>query len=174
MTSISSTPQRMDPRARLAARIAAAASAGAISADDRDALRGALDTIDASLASASPASNRAGGDGPGDMKSRIDGLIDAQAKSGALTDGQAAELRSFFAQGPDSGSGNPPPSASDHAGDEAGTPISEAAARQLDAMTAFLQKLRDAAASGASTYGGNARTNGKGGPATGRVIDRQA
>lgn len=173
MTSISSTPQRMDPRARLDARIAAAASAGAMSADDRDALRGALDAIDSSLASAGPASDGAGGN-PGDMKRRIDGLIDAQAKSGALSDGQAAELRRFFAQGPDSGSGGPPPSAADRASDEAGTPISEAAARQLDAMTAFLQKLRDAAASGSATYCGNARTNGSGGPATGRVIDRQA
>ncbi|MBN8810529.1 MULTISPECIES: hypothetical protein [unclassified Sphingomonas] len=162
MTSISSIAQRMD------ARIAAAASAGTISADDRDALRGALGTIDSSLASDHP------GSGTGGMKGRIDGLIDAQTRRGALTDDQAAELRRFFAEGPDGGPGSPPPSGDEIPGDDTGTPISEAAARRLDAMSAFLQKLRDAAASGTTTYGGNAGTRGNGDSATGWVIDRQA
>lgn len=163
MTSISSMSQRMD------ARIAAAASAGTISADDRDALRGALGAIDSSLASDQP-----GGSGAIGMQGRIDGLIDAQTRNGTLTDDQAAELRRFFAQGPDGDPAASPPSRGDTPGDDAGTPISEAAARQLDAMSAFLQKLRDAAASGAATYGGNARTRGNGDTATGWVIDRQA
>ncbi len=162
MTSISSMSQRMD------ARIAAAASAGTISADDRDALRGALGAIDTSLASDHPEG------GAGGMKGRIDGLIDAQTKSGALTDDQAAELRRFFAQGPDGGPGDPPPSRDDTADGADGTPISEAAARRLDAMSAFLQKLRDAAASGATTYDGNAGTRGNGDSPTGWVIDRRA
>lgn len=187
MTSISSMTPRPDPRAQMDARIAAAASAGTISSDDQNALSSALDTIDSSLAS-----DRASGGKPGDMKDRINGLIDSQVESGALTDDQAEELKSFFAQGPDGGKGGPggpqgaggpppgpPPSASgDSDGDsddtDTTTQISEAAARQLEAMTAFLQKLRDAAASGSATYGSNAGTSSNGSSATGWVIDRQA
>ncbi len=187
MTSISSLSQRPDPRAQMDARIAAAASAGTISSDDQNALSSALDTIDSSLSS-----DRAAGGKPGDMKDRINGLIDNQVESGALTDDQAEELKSFFAQGPDGGQGGPggpqgaggpppgpPPSASgdsDEDSDDSNTTtqISEAAARQLEAMTAFLQKLRDAAASGSATYGSNAGTSSSGSSATGWVIDRQA
>lgn len=187
MTSISSMTQRPDPRAQMDARIAAAASAGAISSDDQNALSSTLDTIDTSLAS-----DRTNGGKPGDMKDRINGLIDGQVESGALTDDQAEELKSFFAQGPDGGQGGPggprgasgpppgpPPSSSDDSDDDTSsadptTQISEAAARQLEAMTAFLQKLRDAAASGSATYGNNAGTSSNGSSATGWVIDRQA
>lgn len=188
MTSISSMTQRPDPRAQMDARIAAAASAGSISSDDQSALSSALDTIDSSLAS-----DRASGGKPGDMKDRVNGLIDSQAESGALTDDQAEELKSFFAQGPGGGQGGPggpqgvggpppgpPPSgagASDDDstdGTETTTQISEAAARQLEAMTAFLQKLRDAATSGSATYGSDAGASSNGSSATGWVIDRQA
>lgn len=197
MTSISSTTPWPDPRAQMDARISAAASAGSISTNDQDALSGALDTIDSSLSTSSAK--------PADMKGKIDGLIDDQVKSGALTDDQAAELKGFFAQGPDgaqqgdaaSGASDgtqavhgghgahhahghhAPPPANDtdsDTDDTAGTDpqISPAATRQLDAMTAFLQKLRDAAASASSTYGGNAGAAGKGSSATGLVIDTNA
>lgn len=190
MTSISSTTQRFDPRAQMDARISAAASAGSISSEDQDALSSALDTIDSSLSA-----DRTSGGKPGDMKGKIDGLIDEQVKSGALTDDQAAELKSFFAQGPDGGQGGPggakgaggpppgpPPASSDSDSDDdstdsstdSATQISEAAARQLEAMTAFLQKLRDSAASGSATYGNNAGTTSNGSSATGMVIDTQA
>ncbi|MBB4837454.1 hypothetical protein HNP52_000505 [Sphingomonas kyeonggiensis] len=188
MTSISSLSQRPDPRAQMDARIGAAASAGTISSDDQNALSSALDTIDTSLAS-----DRASGGKPGDMKERINGLIDSQVESGALTDDQAEELKSFFAQGPDGGQGGPggpqgaggpppgpPPSGTSDSDEDSTddtdttTQISEAAARQLEAMTAFLQKLRDAAASGSATYGSNAGTSSNGSSATGWVIDRQA
>ena len=190
MTSISSMTQRLDPRAQMDARISAAASAGSISTDDQDALSSALDTIDSSLSA-----DRAGGK-PGDMKDKIDGLIDKQVESGALRDDQAAELKRFFAQGPDGGQGGPggpdgpqgaggpppgpPPAASDSDEDSTDddtrvqTQISEAAARQLDAMTAFLEKLRDAAASGSSTYGSNAARSSNGSSATGLVINTNA
>jgi hypothetical protein len=197
MTSISSMTPRPDPRAQMDARISAATSAGSISTGDQDALDSALDSIDSSLSTS--------GAKPGDMKDKVDGLIDDQVKSGALTDDQAAELKGFFAQGPDGGkqggaaSGgsegtqavqgghgphhahghHAPPPANDtdtDTNDTAGTDtqISAAATRQLDAMTAFLQKLRDTAASGNSTYGGNAGTSGTSSSATGLVIDRKA
>ncbi|MDG2533219.1 hypothetical protein P6144_06145 [Sphingomonas sp. HITSZ_GF] len=187
MTSISSMTQRFDPRAQMDARISAAASAGTISTDDQNALSSALDTIDSSLAS-----DRASGGKPGDMKTKIDGIIDEQVKSGALTEDQAAELKSFFAQGPDGGEGGPggpqgaggpppgpPPASSDADSDDedatdTATQISEIAARQLEAMSAFLEKLRDAAASGSSTYGSNAGKSSNGSSATGLVIDTNA
>lgn len=188
MTSISSNVQRFDPRAQMDARISAAASAGSISSEDQDALSSALDTIDSSLSA-----DRASGGKPGEMKTKIDSMIDAQVKSGALTDDQAEELKGFFAQGPDGGQGGPggpggpqaaggPPPSNDSDSDDdstdgtasAQTPISEAAARQLEAMTAFLQKLRDTAASGSGTYGSNAGTTSNGSSATGLVIDTNA
>lgn len=188
MTSISSITTRPDPRAQMDARISAAAAAGSISTDDQDALSSALDTIDSSLAS-----DRTSGGKPGDMKTRIDSMIDAQVESGALTDDQAAELKGFFAQGPDGGQGGPggphgaggpppgpPPSGSKESDDESSddasvqTQISEAATRQLEAMTAFLEKLRSAAASGSSTYGSNSGTTSNGSSATGLVINTNA
>ncbi|MFS2109299.1 hypothetical protein ACCC88_06415 [Sphingomonas sp. Sphisp140] len=181
MTSISPLSQRMDPRAQMDARISAAASAGAISTDDQAALSGALDNIDSSLA----ADGTKGGK-PGDMKAKIDGLIDGQVDSGALSEDQAAELRDFFAQGPVGGPGGPqgaggpppgPPPSNDDDSDDASsttTQISEAAARKLEAMSAFLQKLRDSAASGSSVYGSNAGTSSNGSSATGWVIDSKA
>ncbi|MEP9358476.1 hypothetical protein [Sphingomonas sp. KR3-1] len=203
MTSISSTVPRFDPRAQMDARISAAASAGTISSDDQTALSSALDTIDSSLGS-----DRASGGKPGDMKTKIDGMIDKQVESGALTDDQAAELKSFFAQGPDGdkqggpqetdgtappqgaggahhahGPHGPPPASDDESDDDdstdstttdATTQISAAASRQLEAMTAFLEKLRSSAASGSSTYGSNAGTTSNGSSATGLVIDTNA
>ncbi|MCP4617162.1 MAG: hypothetical protein GY844_12110 [Bradyrhizobium sp.] len=159
MNVISSTSRRTDPHARMDARIAAAAPARATGSGDRNL-----------------ASDRAADGKPGDMRERIDGLVDQQVKSGLLTDDQAAELRRFFAEGP-GGKEAPPASRdgdlADSADGTATTRISDAAARQLDAMAAFLQKLRDAATS-SSVYRGNAETSGNGGAATGRVIDRQA
>jgi hypothetical protein len=192
MTSISSNVPRFDPRAQMDARISAAASAGTISTDDQDALSTALDTIDSTLAS-----DRTSGGKPGDMKTKIDSMIDEQVKSGALTDDQAEELKGFFAQGPDGGQGGPggpggpqgaggpppgpPPSGDSDSDDDDSTDdttvqtqISEAAARQLEAMTAFLEKLRSAASSGSSTYGSNAGTSSNGSSATGLVINTNA
>ncbi|NYT41182.1 hypothetical protein HZY97_10470 [Sphingomonas sp. R-74633] len=201
MTSISSMMPRPDPRAQMDARISAAASAGSISSDDQDALSSALDTIDSSLASGDTRGGK-----PGDMKDKIDGLIDKQVESGALTDDQAAELKSFFAQGPDAAgkqdgdtSGSdaaqpvqgsqgphrahgghhapPPANDADSTTDDTAdtdTQISAAATRQLDAMTAFLEKLRSAAASNSATYGSNAGTTSNGSSATGLVINTNA
>jgi hypothetical protein len=154
----------MNPRAQMDARISAAASAGTIGTDDQAALNGAPDSIDTSLAAESA--------GPGDMKAKIGGLIDGQVDSGTLSEDQAAELRDFFAQGP---AGGPPPSNGDSADSSSRTTqISEAAARKLDAMGAFLQKLRDSAASGSNVYGSNAGTSSNGSSATGWVIDSKA
>ena len=167
MTSISSIPQHPDPRSQMDARFAAEAD-GRIGGEDREAPRRIPDRIDAAPAV----------DVPEDVHGKIDGLIDSQVESGALSDGQADELRSFFAQGPATAAQDatgPMPARTDASPDAGATkPISEAATRQLDAITAFLQKLRDAAASGAITYGSNSGTSSNGSSATGWVIDRQA
>jgi len=108
---------------------------------------------------------------PEDMQAKLDRLIDNQTESGALSDEQANELRSFFAQrigGETPSKAEAPTSASPT------RPISEAATRQLDAMAAFLDKLRNAAASGAITYGSNSGTSNNGSSATGWVIDTRA
>lgn len=101
MTTIGGTlslPQMQTPRARMDARIDAAVAAGSISTEDQTALDTALDAIDSSLAgSAGSQTSRLA---PSEMKTRIDDLIDSQVTSGTLTDAQAEELRSFFAQGP--------------------------------------------------------------------------
>ncbi|MES1973964.1 MAG: hypothetical protein V4472_16015 [Pseudomonadota bacterium] len=62
----------------------------------------ALDSIDSTLSSAGTAS----GSGTS-MKDRIDSLIEQQVSKGTLTDDQAAELKTLFAQGAP-GNGPPP------------------------------------------------------------------
>jgi len=174
MTSISLSSlavQRPSPRDDMNSRIAAAASSGEISSADQSALSSALDTIDESLSSTS------GEKRPEDMKSRVDSLIDAQVSSGTLTDAQATELKSFFAQGPSGGGngegggpggprgpGGPPPgpppadqSGSSDGSDSSSTETSSAS-DQLEALKAFLKDLRNAASS-TSTYGSDASKN---------------
>lgn len=101
LSSISSFATQLSPRAQMNARISSAASAGEISATDQTALTTALDSIDSTLSSAGTAS----GSGTS-MKDRIDSLIEQQVSKGTLTDDQAAELKTLFAQG---APGNGPP-----------------------------------------------------------------
>jgi hypothetical protein len=74
-----------------------------------------LTSIDSSLSagqssSGSQAAGGAGDNGPGDIKSKINSLIQAQVASGALTSNQATELQNLFSNtfgnGP-GGSGGP-------------------------------------------------------------------
>ncbi len=98
MTSISSSAmfQRTSPREMLQNELLSEISSGAISAKDQDALSTALDSIDATLKSGRPS---IGGKppSPDEMKSKVDGLIQGQVDSGALTSEQAEELKSVFA-----------------------------------------------------------------------------
>lgn len=158
MTSISAIPQHPER-----APIDAAFAPVELEARDAASLPAEPEAGDAAL-SADPGE-------PEDMQAKLDRLIDSQAESGALSDAQANELRSFFAQrvgGETVSKGEAQASASPT------RPISEAATRQLDAMAAFLDKLRNAAASGAITYGSNSGTSSNGSSATGWVIDTKA
>jgi hypothetical protein len=184
------------PRIQMDARIAAAASAGSISATDQTALSGALDTIDSALAS-----DRANGTKPAEgMKDRIDGLIDDQVSKGTLTEDQAAELKAFFAQGAPAAAGQssrtdtssdqmaidtlggvggprgpggppppPPPAASDSDDDDSTsvTTDTDSVDKQLEALMAFIEKLRDSIASNSATYGSNSASS----DSTGLVVN---
>lgn len=100
MTSISSYSMAMPPSRPMSMdrKIDAAVEAGSISATDGDALETALDSIDSALsASASDGGSRLD---PSGMKDRIVSLIEEQVSSGILTEDQAAQLQSLFAQGP--------------------------------------------------------------------------
>jgi hypothetical protein len=157
--------------------ISAAVSAGSISTDDQEALGNALDAIDATLS----ASRTSGARPSGDMKARMDSLIDQQVEAGTLTDEQAEELKELFAAGPASGvqglggpggpggmgcAGGPPPSS----GSEDDDDETEAAAAQLDAIMAFLENLRNSLSNG--LYGESGTTSGGGN--SGLVVDTQA
>ncbi len=179
MTSISSTQySHSSPRTMMDNRISAAVSAGSISATDQTALGSALDTIDSSLAA-----DRASGSKPsGNIKDRVDSLIDAQVKAGSLTDDQASELKDFFSRGPDGtsgaggedsgdqiamggvggacGAGGPHPSRGSKTDDDSSSSSAtgtDSASAQLDTLIAFLEKLRGSMAS--STYGASSGTS---------------
>lgn len=178
------TSAAQSPRTQMNDRISAAVSAGTISSTDQKALGSALDSIDSTLPGTKPS---------GDMKARMDDLIQQQVDSGALTDDQASELQSFFAQGPEGGedTGGPggpggprgasgplpakPEDSSEEASDDDSSnsttsPVSDAASTKLDALEAFLEKLRASQAS-SSGYGASAN---KTSAATGLVLDSLA
>ncbi len=173
MTTISSYNNMTmppSPRMSMTNRIDAAVEAGSISETDGDALETALDSIDSALSSsASSGSSRLD---PFSMKDRIDSLIDDQVSAGTLTEDQAAQLQSLFAQGP-SGAGassdgednmsidglaamdgmqgpqgmrGPPPPrrVEDSSDDDSATSETSAtsATDQLDSIIAFLENLR--------------------------------
>jgi hypothetical protein len=161
--------------------ISAAVSAGSISTDDQEALGNALDAIDATLS----ASRTSGARPSGDMKARMDSLIDQQVEAGTLTDEQAEELKELFAAGPASGvqglggpggpggmgcAGGPPPSSGSEDDDDESVDATEAAAAQLDAIMAFLENLRNSLSNG--LYGESGTTSGGGN--SGLVVDTQA
>lgn len=100
MTSISNYTMAMPPSPRMSMdrKIGAAVEAGALSEVDGDALETALDSIGSALSTS--VSNGSSRLDPSEMKDRIDSLIEDQVSAGTLTEDQAAQLQSFFAQGP--------------------------------------------------------------------------
>lgn len=187
MTSISSV-QSFSPLAMMDARISAATSAGSISTEDQNALKKALDSIDASITS-----ERSSGARPtGDVKAKIDSLIEQQVKSGTLTEDQAKELKDFFAEGPGamngaSGAqgmgamggmgGMPPPpppgmesSDSSDSEDSSDTDITAEMNKQIEALMTFLKELQSSLSNG--LYGENSSSSSAGN--TGLVVDTLA
>jgi hypothetical protein len=172
MTSISSIQSNLFlPRTNMDSRISAAVSAGTISSVDQTALESALNSIDSSMA----ATRTSGAKPSGDMKSRIDDLIGQQVTAGTLTDDQAKELKAFFAEGPKTAGdaqaaggpgamggpgGPPPPPPSDtDSDDDITTSTAEDTTKQIDALMAFLQTLRETVASGLYGTGTSASTS---------------
>jgi hypothetical protein len=100
MSSISAlgSSQYSSPLQQLEAELQSEVSDGTISSSDQSALSSALTNIDSSLTAgqSSQAVGPAGDAGPGDIKSKINSLIQAQVASGALTSNQATELQNLF------------------------------------------------------------------------------
>jgi hypothetical protein len=89
------------PLQQLEAELQSEVSAGTVSSSDESALSSALTSINNSLtadqsSSGSQAAGSTGDSGPGDIKSKINNLIQAQVSSGALTSDQATELQNLF------------------------------------------------------------------------------
>ena len=169
MTSISaaSAQSYQSPLQKLQDELLSEVNSGAISSSDKDALSAALTDIDSSMQS-SRASDQASGTrpSPGDLKSRIDDLINGEVSSGKLTSDQATELqgvfKAAFANGPGGGgpggAGGPPPGA------HGGPPPSDGASSSDDSSSSttsaddilkqFLQSLQEQlSASSSTTYG---------------------
>jgi len=114
MSSISSigSSQYSSPLQQLEAELQSEVSAGTVSSSDESALSSALTSIDSSLSagqssSGSQAAGGTGDNGPGDIKSKINSLIQAQVSSGALTSDQATELQNLFSNTFGNGPGGP-------------------------------------------------------------------
>lgn len=95
--SLSSTFR--SPLQRLENRLDQAVSSGTIPSADKQALSSALQSIDQTLQSDRAGQGTGARPDGATLKARVEGLIEAQVKSGALTDNQAGELKQLFAQG---------------------------------------------------------------------------
>src|SRR4029077_11258746 len=99
MTSISaaSASTYQSPLQKLQAELQSEVTSGAISSSDQDALSSALTEIDTSGTSGRATAQTSGTrPSPGDLKSRIDDLINGEVSSGKLTSDQATELQGVF------------------------------------------------------------------------------
>jgi hypothetical protein len=148
MTSISaaSINTYQSPLQKLQNELQSEINSGAISSSDQDALSAALTDIDSAM-QAGRASDQAGGTrpSPGDVKSKIDDLIESQVSAGKLTSDQATELQGIFkaafANGPGGsrgpgGAGGPPP-----VGGPGGPPPSDEASSSDDTSSTSLEDI---------------------------------
>ncbi len=168
------------PRDRINDRISAAVSSGEISATDQSALSTALDSIDSSLAS-----ERSGGSKPsGDMKAKMESLIQGQVDNGTLTEDQATELKSMFAKGAGGKHGphgahggkgpeGPPPAQDADADTDTDTATTTADAAS-DAASQFLKQLRDQAEDTTSYSASGDTSKSSSTKSTGLVLDTLA
>jgi hypothetical protein len=193
MTSISaaSINNFQSPLQRLQDELQSEVNSGAISSSDQDALAAALTDIDTAI-QAGRASDEASGTrpSPGDLKSKIDDLINGEVSSGKLTSDQATELQGIFkaafAHGPGGagghggphGAGGPPPGPppSDDASSTDSSDSASGTSSINDILQQFLQELQKSlSASSSSSYGstGGSSTSGNG-SFTALLIDYQS
>jgi len=194
MTSISAASINsfhQSPLQRLQDELQSEVKSGAISSSDEDALAAALTDIDTAI-QAGRASDEASGTrpSPGDLKSKIDDLINGEVSSGKLTSDQATELQGIFkaafAHGPGGaggrggpqGAGGPPPGPppSDDASSNSSSDDSSGTSSINDILQQFLQELQKSlSASSSSSYGstGGSSTSGNG-SFTALLIDYQS
>jgi hypothetical protein len=193
MTSISaaSINSFQSPLQRLQDELQSEVKSGAISSSDQDALAAALTDIDTAI-QAGRASDEASGTrpSPGDLKSKIDDLINGEVSSGKLTSDQATELQGIFkaafAHGPGGagghggphGAGGPPPGPppSDDASSTDSSDSASGTSSINDILQQFLQELQKSlSASSSSSYGstGGSSTSGNG-SFTALLIDYQS
>jgi hypothetical protein len=182
MTSISaaSAQSYQSPLQKLQDELLSEVKTGTISSSDKDALASALTDIDASMQS-SRASDQASGTrpSPGDLKSKIDDMINGEVSSGKLTSDQATELQSVFkaafANGPGGaggpggpgGAGGPPPGGhggpppADDASSSDDTSSSSSSSTSIDdILKQFLQSLQESlSASSSTSYGATGTTS---------------
>ena len=156
MTSISATSSNsyQSPLQKLQEALQSEVNSGAISSSDQDALSSALTDIDSSLQGGQTGTQSA----PGDLKSKIDGLIAGEVSSGKLTSDQATELQGVFKaafasgvggahHGHHGGHGGPPPAdASSPTDSSSGTTSTN------DILQQFLQSLQNSLPSTSSTW----------------------
>jgi hypothetical protein len=153
MTSIASATS-FSPLQRLQDELASQVSAGTISTGDQAALSTALNDIDSAMQSSRPAEGAR--PSPGEMKAKLDSLIQGEVKNGTLTDDQANELKQVFAKafsggphgaggpGGPGGAGGPPPDA--QASDSSSTDSTSATDEETSKLlTEFLDALKEAA-----------------------------
>ena len=100
--SASSLLQSFSPLSRLQSELASEVSSGTISPGDKSALGSAIESIDASIRSTAPSIGSA--PSPSTIQSRVNGLIADEVKDGKLTEAQASELKSVFANAFQAGS----------------------------------------------------------------------
>jgi hypothetical protein len=151
--------QRVSPREMLQNELASEVSSGKISSADQDALSAALDSIDSSMRGERPAIGGGKPPSPDEMKAKIEGLIQDQVDSGALTAEQAEELKGVFANAmPQGGPGGPRgpggPGGPDSAGglsDSSDTEASDSSNDVADLISDFIKLLQEA--KGSKSYG---------------------
>ena len=193
MTSISaaSINSFQSPLQRLQDELQSEVKSGAISSSDQDALAAALTDMDTAI-QAGRASDEASGTrpSPGDLKSKIDDLINGEVSSGKLTRDQATELQGIFkaafAHGPGGaggpggrgGAGGPPPGPppSDGASSTDSSDSSSGTSSINDILQQFLKALQQSLSESSASYGstGNAGTSGSSGSFTALLIDYQS
>ena len=202
MTSISaaSINNFQSPLQRLQNELQSEVKSGAISSSDQDALAAALTDIDTAI-QAGRASDEASGTrpSPGDLKSKIDDLINGEVSSGKLTSDQATELqgvfKAAFANGPGGaggpgggpggpggpgGAGGPPPGPPPSDGTATSTDSSDSSsgASSINGiLQQFLQALQQSLSSSPSStsYGSTGgSSNGGNGSFTALLIDYQS
>ena len=166
MTSISAASGQsyQSPLQKLQDALQSEVNSGAINASDQDALASALSDIDTSIQS-SRASDQASGTrpSPGDLKSKIDDLINGEVSSGKLTSDQATELQGVFkaafadSPGGAEGAGGPGGAHHGHRGGHGGPPPSSSTDSSSstgsadDILQQFLQSLQEQLSAASST-----------------------